>query len=427
MTEKPFDGPLDSLWLDCHLATMAGHEPYGIIEDGAMAVTDGRIAWLGPRCDLPASTKSSARVVHRLNGAWVTPGLIDCHTHLVYAGNRAGEFEMRLSGATYEEIVRAGGGIISTVTAVRDVTEENLYKQSRRRLTTLMAQGVTTVEIKSGYGLDTANECKMLRVARRLGAEGKVTVCSTFLGAHTLPPEYRNRADDYVDLIVKEMLPAVVADGLADAVDVFCEKIAFSPAQTKKVFDAAIQAGLRVKIHAEQLSDSKGAVLAAGFNALSADHLEYLGEDGIAAMAKADMVAVLLPGAFYFLRETRLPPVERLRRAGVPMALATDCNPGTSPTTSPLLMMNQACILFGFTPEEALSGFTVNAARALALDDRMGTLAVGMAADFAAWEIDRPAELAYRMGGNPCIRVVKSGRSAVGQNGSMKHSCECRS
>ncbi len=420
MTDKPFDGPIDSLWLDCHLATMAGPEPYGIVVDGAMAVTDGRIVWLGSRRHLSASAESSAGTVHRLKGAWVTPGLIDCHTHLVHAGNRAGEFEMRLSGATYEEIARAGGGIISTVKAVRDATEENLYAQSRRRLAALMAEGVTTVEIKSGYGLDTESERKMLRVARRLGADGQVTVCPTFLGAHTLPPEYRNRPDDYVDLVVNEMLPAVIADSLADAVDVFCEKIAFSTAQTRRIFEAAARAGLRVKIHAEQLSDSKGAVLAAGFSALSADHLEYVGEDGIAAMAKAGMAAVLLPGAFYFLKETRLPPVERLRRAGVPMALATDCNPGTSPTTSPLLMMNQACILFGLTTAEALAGFTVNAARALGLDDRMGTLAVGKAADFAVWEIDRPAELAYRMGGSPCIRLVKGGRTTIHQNRPIK-------
>ncbi|WP_419656416.1 imidazolonepropionase [Desulfosarcina variabilis] len=409
MNPVHFDSPIDALWIDCHLATMTGEKPYGTIEDGAMAVADGRIVWIGPRRDLPPVAESSARRVYALNGAWVTPGLIDCHTHLIYAGNRALEFEMRLGGATYEEIAQAGGGIVSTVNEVRKATEESLFDQSVRRLAAMQAQGVTTVEIKSGYGLDTQNELKMLRVARRLGAETAVRVCPTFLGAHALPPEYRDRSDDYVALVVEDMLTAVVAENLAEAVDVFCERIAFSRDQTRRIFEAATGAGLRVKIHAEQLSDTNGAALAAGYQALSADHLEYLSADGIHAMAAAQMVAVLLPGAFYFLKETRLPPVAGLRKAGVPMALATDCNPGTSPTTSPLLMMNLACILFGLTPAEALAGFTVHAARALGRDQHIGCLATGKMADFAVWDIQRPAELAYYIGGSPLTMTVKAG------------------
>lgn len=400
---------IDSLLLDCRLATMAGNTPYGAIENAALALKDGRIAWVGPRSALPADAEGRAKKVHHLDGNWVTPGLIDCHTHLVYAGNRAKEFEMRLNGATYEEIARAGGGILSTVRAVRAADEEELYRQSLPRLKSLQAEGITTVEIKSGYGLDTASELKMLRVARRFGREMPLTVSPTFLGAHALPPEYSDQPDAYIDLVVNEMLPAVSREEAAASVDVFCERIAFSTAQTEKVFKAARGLGLRVKLHAEQLSDQKGAVLAAKHNALSTDHLEYLETDGVDALAQGETVAVLLPGAYYFLHETRKPPVDRLRRAGVPMALATDCNPGSSPSTSPLLMMNMACVLFGLTPAEALAGFTVNAARALDMRDRLGSLEAGKKADLAVWDIAEPAELAYRMGGNPCRFVIKEG------------------
>jgi imidazolonepropionase len=388
---------------------MAGPDPYGIIQDGALAVKDGRIAWIGPAADLPAGAEERAGAVHRLGGVWVTPGLIDCHTHLVYAGHRADEFEMRLNGASYADIARAGGGIASTVRAVRAADEDELVRQSAPRLQALQAQGVTTVEIKSGYGLDTANELKMLRAARRLDHANPVTVHPTFLGAHALPPEYAGRPDDYIDLVIEDMLPAVAAEGLAGAVDVFCEKIAFSRAQTERVFQAAANHGLPVKLHAEQLSDQKGAVLAARYQALSVDHVEYIQDDGVAAIAAAGTVAVLLPGAFYFLGETQKPPVAAFRKAGVAMALATDGNPGTSPCTLPLLMMNMACVLFGLTPAEALAGFTVNAARALGIHEDAGSLTVGRAADLAVWDVTSPAELAYRLGGNPCRAVVKAG------------------
>ena len=410
---RSFPEEVDSLWLDAHIATMAGPGPYGILDEGAMAVAGGRIVWLGSQAELPGNALRKARVVHRLENAWITPGLIDCHTHLIYAGNRAAEFEMRLGGATYEEIARAGGGILSTVTAVRAATEKALFRQSAARLAAMQAEGLTTVEIKSGYGLNTASELKMLRVARCLEREFPVTVAATFLGAHTLPPEFAGRPDAYIDRIVEEMLPSVVAQGLAGAVDVFCERIAFTPAQTERVFAATRRYGLNVKLHAEQLSDSQGAPLAARFGALSADHLEYLTADGAKAMAAAGTVAVLLPGAHYFLKETRKPPVDLMRRHLIPMAQSTDCNPGTSPTTSPLLMMNMACVLFGLTPTEALAGFTINAARALGMQDQRGTLEIGKQADFAVWDIDNPAELAYRLGGNPCRMTVKEGELAV--------------
>lgn len=409
MTPSDFPATVDTLWLDVRLATLAHQAQYGIIEKGAMAVDKGRIVWLGSIETLPVDAVSKARSVHRLDNAWVTPGLIDCHTHLVHAGNRAREFEMRLNGATYEEIAHAGGGIISTVNAVRNASEADLYEQSIGRLKAMLAEGVTTVEIKSGYGLDTENELKMLRVARQLGRNFPATVMATFLGAHALPPEYMGRPDAYIDLVIGEMIPAVAADGLATAVDAFCERIAFTPVQTERVFSAARQHGLRVKLHAEQLSDSNGAALAARFGALSADHLEHLNAAGAADMAAAGTVAVLLPGAYYFLKETCKPPVDLMRGQGVPMALSTDCNPGTSPTTSPLLMMNMACVNFGITPVEALAGFTINAARALGMQDRWGTLEVGKQADFAVWDIEEPAELAYRMGGNPCRITVKEG------------------
>ena len=404
-----FPETIDSLWLDARLATMAGQPPWGVVNNGAMAVTDGRIAWLGSQTSLPENALARARQVHRLADAWVTPGLIDCHTHLVYAGSRAREFEMRLNGATYEEIARAGGGIISTVRAVRSATQETLFNQSARRLSAMQAEGVTTVEVKSGYGLDTASELKMLRVIRQLNQAFAMTVVGTFLGAHALPPEYAGRADDYIDLVIHEMLPAVAEEGLATAVDVFCERIAFTPAQTERVFKAAGEHGLKVKLHADQLSDSGGASLAARHGALSADHLEYLSADGAAAMAAAGTVAVLLPGAYYFLNEIHPPPVALFRRHRIPMAISTDCNPGTSPTTSPLLMMNMATVNFKLTPAEALAGFTVHAARALDMQESRGTLAVDQAADFAVWDVEDPAELAYRMGGNPCRMTVKAG------------------
>jgi imidazolonepropionase len=400
---------LDSLWLDCHLVTMHGPEPDGVVMNGALGVKDGRIAWLGNEAGLLPEAINSTHNVHRLDGAWVTPGLIDCHTHLVYAGNRSREFEMRLMGATYEDIARAGGGIVSTVRSVRAASPEQLFAESAPRLKAMQDQGVTTVEIKSGYGLNTENELKMLRTARKLGEDFPVTVSTTFLGAHALPPEYKSRPDDYVDLVVEEMLPAVAEKKLANAVDAFCESIGFSAEQTERVFAAAEALGLRVKLHAEQLSDQKGAMLAARYKALSADHLEYLSQDGVDSMAAAGTVAVLLPGAFYFLNETRKPPVEALREAGVPMAVATDCNPGTSPTTSPLLMMNMACVLFGLTTAEALAGFTLNAARALGMQDEIGSLELGKTADLAVWDIEEPADLAYRMGANPLRLLVKSG------------------
>lgn len=396
------------VWTHARVATMAAGAatPYGLLEDGALAVEDGRIAWVGPRAELPADLLRDA-LVHDAGGALVTPGLIDCHTHLVYGGDRAREFEARLNGASYEEIARAGGGIVSTVKATREASEAQLLQQSRRRLRALLAEGVTTVEIKSGYGLSLEAEAKCLRVARALGASEGVTVRTTFLGAHALPPEFGGRGDDYIAEACR-MLAALHAQGLVDAVDAFCEKIGFSLAQTRRVFEAAQALGLPVKLHAEQLSDSAGAELAASFGALSCDHLEWLGEAGARAMARAGTVAVLLPGAFYFLRETRVPPVDLLRSHGVPLAVSTDCNPGTSPCTSLLLMLNMACTLFRLTPEEALAGVTRNAAKALGLHDR-GVLAPGLRADFVLWDATSPAELSYAMGSNPCRAVHVEG------------------
>lgn len=395
----------DSLWINVHLATML--DGYGEIRDGAIAVKDGRIAWLGAHADLPEHTP--AVTVHDGKGCWLTPGLIDCHTHIVYAGNRSDEFEARLNGVAYEEIARQGGGILSTVRATRAASDAALMQASLPRVRHLLAEGVTTLEIKSGYGLDLATEARILRVARQLGHDFALRVKTTFLGAHALPPEYAGRADDYIELVCQQMLPALVAQGLVDAVDVFCEKIGFSPSQTERVFQAAQAAGLPVKLHAEQLSDQGGAALTARYRGLSADHLEYLSDAGIAAMAEQGTVAVLLPGAFYFLRETKLPPLHALRAAGVPIAIATDCNPGTSPMTSLLLVMNMACTLFKMTPLEALQGVTRHAARALGLASEIGSLEVGKAADFALWMIERPADLAYFIGGNPCQATVFSG------------------
>jgi len=373
----------------------------GVIEDGVVASRDGVITYAGPRADAPATTGEIVDCGRR----WITPGLIDCHTHLVHAGDRSGEWAMRLDGASYEEIARAGGGIVSTMRATRAASEADLVATALPRLDALLADGVTTIEIKSGYGLTVADELKMLRAARSLGEQRRVRVATTLLGAHALPPEYAGRADDYVALVTDEMIPA--ARGLADAVDAFCEGIGFTPEQTKRVLAAARQAGLPVKLHAEQLSALHGAGLAASFGALSADHLEYADEADVRAMAAAGTVAVLLPGAFYFMRETKLPPVDLFRTHQVPIAIATDCNPGTSPTTSLLLMLNMAATLFRLTVTEALRGVTVNAARALGLADTIGTLEPGRACDLAVWDISDPAELVYRIGFNPLHLRVK--------------------
>lgn len=398
------------LWTGCAAATLnpALPQPYGLIEDAALVVDGPLIAWVGARSELPAALAARCGPSRDAGGALVTPGLIDPHTHLVYAGDRAREFEMRLGGVSYEEIARQGGGIASTVRQTRAASPDALRAQSRPRLQALSAEGVTTVEIKSGYGLDLESERKMLQAARQLGQELGVAVRTTFLGAHALPPEFAGRPDAYIDAVVA-MLPILHQEGLVDAVDVFCERIGFSLEQTRRVFEAARALGLPVKLHAEQLSDSGGAQLAAAFGALSCDHLEYLSPEGVQAMADAGTVAVLLPGAFYFLRETRLPPLDGLRQRGVPMALATDCNPGSSPCTSLLLMMNMACTLWRMTPEEALAGVTRHAAQALGLADR-GLLAAGLRADLVFWRLDHPAQLSYAMGANPRIRTLIGGR-----------------
>ncbi len=398
---------MTTLWHNAHLATMTGADAWGWIEHGAMLVDGDALQWVGAEADLPALLKNQITVEHDLAGAVVTPGLVDCHTHLVYGGQRAREFELRLQGASYEDIARAGGGIRATVTATRAASDAQLLATATSRLRTLMAEGVTTVEIKSGYGLSLQHEARCLRTARQLAREHAVSVRTTYLGAHALPPEFDGRADDYISA-VSDWLPALHAEGLVDAVDAFCDTIAFSPAQTRRVFEAARALGLPVKLHAEQLSDQSGAALAASFNALSCDHLEHLSDSGVAAMASSGTLAVLLPGAFYFLRETKLPPIAALRAHGVPIAIASDHNPGSSPGLSLLLMLNMACTLFRLTPEEALRGVTVNGARALGLADR-GTLAAGQRADFAVWDVDHPNELAYRFGSNPCRQVVVGG------------------
>ena len=405
----------DLLLIDCDLATMAaGAEArYGAIGDGALAISDGKIAWIGRRADLPADFEGLARAIVTLDGCWVTPGLVDCHTHLVFGSNRAIEWEQRLNGATYEEIARAGGGILSTVRATRAASEDELVEASLPRLKALAANGVTTVEIKSGYGLDSDSELKSLRAATRLGEIGDTRVRRTLLSAHAVPPEFKADRTAYVNLIVDEIIPAAAKAGLADAVDAFCETIGFTPAETERVFAAAAAHGLRVKLHAEQLSDQGGAALAARHKALSADHLEHLTPAGVQAMAEAGVVAVLLPGAYYFLRDETPPPVGALREAGVPLAVATDCNPGTSPLTSPLLAMNMACTLFRLTPEEALAGFTREGARALGLQDELGTLEVGKAADLAVWRVDDPSELAYWMGATPLAARFVAGRETT--------------
>ncbi|MEO6410524.1 MAG: imidazolonepropionase [Burkholderiaceae bacterium] len=397
-----------TLWRNARLTTLAGAAGWGLIECGALLVEGDRLAWVGLESELPAAVRQSLTAEHDLGGALVTPGLVDCHTHLVYAGQRAREFELRLQGASYEQIARAGGGIASTVAATRAADAATLFDLARRRTLRLMGEGVTTLEVKSGYGLTLDDERRCLGVARRLGAELALDVRTTCLAAHALPPEYAGRADAYVDAVCG-WLPQLNAEGLVDAVDAFCENIAFSPTQTRRIFGAARSLGLPVKLHAEQLSDQGGAALAASFDALSCDHLEHLSVDGIKAMKAAGTVAVLLPGAFYFLRETKLPPIAALREHGVPIAIATDHNPGTSPNLSPLLMLNMACTLFRLTPEEALRGMTVNGARALGFDDR-GHLEAGARADFAVWDLAHPNELAYRFGDNPLLRTVQAGK-----------------
>ncbi len=397
----------DGIWFNARIAP-AGN-PLQTISNAAIVVHNGVIAWMGSESEMPAEFIGLDIPHHDVAGKWITPGLIDCHTHLVYGGTRADEFALRLAGASYEEIARQGGGIVSTVRATRAAYEEVLFLQAARRLQPLLAEGVMTIEIKSGYGLDLETERKMLRVARRLGEYYPVEVVTTFLGAHALPPEYKGRADDYIDLVCDVMLPALHSEGLIDAVDVFCENIGFSLAQSERVFATASQLGLPVKMHADQLSNLGGSQLAARYQALSVDHLEHLSEADIVALKQSGTCAVLLPGAYYFIRETRLPPIALLRQYEIPMAIATDHNPGTSPTTSLLLMLNMACTLFKLTAAEALMGVTSNAARALGKADTHGLLAVGRAADFVVWDVDSLAELAYWSGFNPCSAVVRGG------------------
>ena len=403
----------DRIWTNARLATLdPGRPGLGIVEGGAVAVRDGRILFAGPAAELPPSELTGAETID-CDGRWVTPGLIDCHTHLVHAGNRAREFEMRLAGASYEEIARAGGGIVSSVSSVRSTDEDGLVRESLPRLDALLAEGVTTVEIKSGYGLTVADELKMLSAARKLSEKRDVAIVTTYLGAHATPAEYKGRNGDFLREVVLPGLEAAHAKGLIDAVDGFCEGIAFSPEDMRLVFEAAEKLGLPVKLHADQLSNLHGAALAAEYGALSADHLEYTDEEGAAAMAKAGTVAVLLPGAFYFIRETKKPPVELFRKHGTPMALATDCNPGTSPLTSLLLTMNMGATLFALTVEECIAGITREAARALGRLDDIGTLQPGKAADLAIWDIAEPAELVYRIGFNPLHSRIRAGRDAT--------------
>ena len=398
---------MTTLWHGFDMATMVGGQ-YNLQANAAIATQAGKIVWLGDLNDTPESILGHAER-QDLGGGLVTPGLIDCHSHIVFGGNRSGEFEMRMQGADYAAIAKAGGGIVSTVTATREATEDELFEQASRRLKSLMADGVTSIEIKSGYGLDEANELKMLRVARRLGDDFPINVRTSCLAAHALPKEYAGRDDEYIDLVCEYILPAVAQAGLADAVDGFCEGIAFSPAQMERVFNKAQALGLPVKLHAEQLSDLGGAAMAAGFGALSVDHLEYLNAQDIPAIKQAGSVAVILPGAFYSLRETQLPPIAALREAGVPMAIASDANPGSAPVLSLRLMMNMGCVLFGMTPEETLAGATCHGARALGMQDSHGQLAVGMAADFVCWDVTLPADLSYWQGGQLVKQRVLAG------------------
>ena len=400
-SEGNFNMACDRLWRNAKLVTLARDDGgLGLIEAGAVASLKGRIVYAGPEKDMPASLSDGVEILD-CDGRLITPGLIDCHTHLVHAGNRAHEFELRLKGASYEEIARAGGGIASSVKALRAASEDALIEETLPRLDTLIAEGVTTIEIKSGYGLDRENEIKSLRAARRLAKERNITVRTTFLGAHALPPEAKGDKAAYIDTVINDMLPAIAAANLADAVDGFCEGIAFSVDEMARVFDAARAHGLPVKLHADQLSNLHGAALAARYGALSADHVEYTDAAGAAAMAKAGTVAVILPGAFYFIRETQKPPIDLFRTHGVKMALATDCNPGTAPLTSLILTMNMCATLFRMTVDECLAGVTREAARALGILDKVGTLEVGKQCDLAIWDVERPAELVYRMGFNP--------------------------
>nr|WP_320193546.1 imidazolonepropionase [uncultured Desulfobacter sp.] len=402
--------PWDTLFVHADIATMA-HGRYNIIKDGAIGVSNGKIQWIGPYEQLQTDPTIANEVID-CKDQWILPGFVDCHTHLIWAGSRSNEFEMRLSGASYEQIAKQGGGIASTVTAVREASEDRLFTIASQRISHFLSRGTTCVEIKSGYGLDLENELKMLAVADRLNQHFPLHICPTFLGAHALPPEYKGRADDYVDLIIDTMLPGIKRQEIACAVDVFCESIAFSLAQTKRLFTAATDMGLPVKLHAEQLSDSGGAALAAQFNALSCDHLEYLSLDGVKAMAHAGVTAVLLPGAYYMLKQTRTPPVKNLIRLDVPMALATDLNPGTSPVYDMAAVMNMGCVLFGLTCEQALAGATINGAKALGLDNRKGSLETGKDADFVVWDIDSPADLSYQMGICCVNKVVITGKIA---------------
>lgn len=411
MTPHSPPAPWDLVFTHANLATMTG-PGYGTIENGALAVSGNSIAWAGAMEDLPGPADQLAKQVIDCTDQWILPGFVDCHTHLIWAGSRAKEFEMRLAGSSYEEISRQGGGIFSTVTSVRETPEDQLFEIASQRIRHFITQGITCVEIKSGYGLDVENELKMLAVAGRLARAFPIRVEVTFLGAHALPPEFSGQADAYVDLVIEKMLPKVKDQGIAVAVDVFCETIAFSRDQTQKIFRAATDLGFRVKLHAEQLSDSGGAALAAGFKALSCDHLEYLSQDGALAMAENHVTAVLLPGAFYMLKETQKPPMNLLREAGVAMALATDLNPGTSPVFGMTPVLNMGCILLGMTCEEALAGSTLNGAKALGLEQTKGSLEKGKDADFVVWDIDSPADLCYLVGKTPVNRVVIQGNTA---------------
>jgi imidazolonepropionase len=399
----------DTLWINARLATMTpGGVPYGAIADGALAARAGAIAFVGARAELPGAPEQLATRVIDVQRRWITPGFVDPHTHLVFGGERVADFERRVAGQSYVAAASGGSGIAHTVAATRAADEETLYREAAQRLRAMIASGTTTVEIKSGYGLDVETELRLLRVARRLGRELGITVRTTYLGAHVVPPEYAERRADYLALVCEEMLPRVAREGLADAVDVFCDTIAFSTAESARVLDAARRAGLAVKVHADQLADTGAAALAARYGALSADHLEHTGETGIAALAASGTVAVLLPGAYYYLRETVKPPVDALRAHAVPIALATDCNPGTSPILTLPTVLNLACVLFGLTPEESVAGVTRNAARALGLGDR-GALRAGLRCDLALWDVDSPPELCYWLGANRCAGIVVAG------------------
>ncbi len=399
---------MTTLWHNARIACMTDDRPWGWIERGAIISDGANITWVGVEAECPVALLERITTRHDLGERLLTPGLIDCHTHLVYGGDRAGEFEQRLQGVSYEQISRNGGGIRSTVMATRQASNESLFQSGCERARQLIAEGVTTLEIKSGYGLTELDEARMLRVARRIGQALQITVRTTCLAAHALPPEFDGRADSYIDAL-NGWMTTLHAEGLIDAVDAFCEQIGFTNAQTRRVFERARDLGLPVKLHAEQLSDQDGSALAAEFSALSCDHLEFLSADGINAMQQSGSVAVLLPGAFYFLRETQLPPVQALRDANIPIAIATDHNPGSSPCLSPLLMLNMACTFFRLTPEEALRGMTVNAARALGLSASCGSIEVGKRADFAIWDVRNPNELAYWFGRNPCSKIVVGG------------------